>query len=438
VYPTGTGVTQAEATAQCVSPVGTQTITSKTKPTSTTPSVFGVTCAPHMINGEWTPAISVYARAAGGWQKIPGTNPQQWKLTWEYACAYPDKSPKDLESVTVYGDGVCIISGEYYFMESGSASIANTGTASSKGSGTQLLDSGLRTVPFKIQYPGMVCSKNMMNVWSKENLPTYANGEPIYGFYRIATHITYRTCHLHTPDAWTHGSAYVVCDPPQRMWQHNRYTYTCTNGFVAAPGNMVNQADAKYFDEKTCALKLNPNAYVCHINRTNIAKPRADETVSVMRNGGDVPVAFSKLGVTGKYRNKHSEQRATYVVKGSSPYRGSYSASASNSGEMSQFFKLSTDKVGQKMIPFGTPDSDVWNSISSVGNNGYMFYFWASNPGKTWQMNSKYRFIAQLQIVKQDRVDSGTYLDWSKDLTLYCNNESPSSIVTVLRSVNTN
>ena len=154
--------------------------------------------------------------------------------------------------------------------------------------------------------------------------------------------------------------------------------------------------------------------------------------MEVMRNGDNIPVKYPSVEVVGAgARNANgtntpvSDNNMQYknnVSDGSSPFNGT-NANASN-----QYFKQYKAN-GTTVEPFST-----WQNNPNANRDKFMRYYWASDVGKSHQLNRDHRFVGQFLVPRSASLGGSVSMQWITD-TADCP-RSWSNNISVLRAVN--
>lgn len=232
-----------------------------------------------------------------------------------------------------------------------------------------------------------------------------ANGDPLYGYYRLLWDLDYKVCEKWGYPSWLNKPARYNCDRSGQDRLVETYTYAC-NLSPALRQGVASDAD---FRPSACE-----QSWSCSVPAP-ISFNGYPADLSTMRNGVPLTVEFPSLIVhtpaSDRVRSVRDEQLRVNVVEGSTPWNKDF-----NDANSKQQYFASSWEWGR------------WQS-SLVGE---LRFYWASEPNRPFSITADYRFTADFYVFSQDSLTAGTTTRFAAD-TVECGQKT-SAEITVLRS----
>lgn len=355
--------------------------------------------------GDYSPSGQLLCRplsdrAANGRLDIYFTNPDTGTRAFGYAvCLYPTDAYAPVERMVSRGKIYEGGRGDFYLTPSASS-------ASSYSS------SGVRTDSTGYVNRGVDWSSP--EAWAGAWEPafdartgTHANGQPRYGFYRLAWQLDYRMCERWEYPSWLQEPARFDCSERGSDRTADPFTYACNLN----PALVAGIASNAVFDPARCRQA----DWRCEVNGDLLVGGQGD-AVTVMRNGEPLQVTNPQPSVHGTnstvVRNVGSWRYFNTLVAGSTPL------SPSDPNASGQLFTASWRW-------------DAWDTYSPTDT---IAFYWASDRDRPFSWSQRYHFTADFYVPVQASVGGSTTMTWATSAA-ECPQVSTSPAISVVRSV---
>lgn len=331
------------------------------------------------------------ASASNGRVTVFYQDPNTGRRTYAwYYCLYPNEAPVE----SLKGSGKVNTSAVASFYQTGSS--ANASQVRNYNGGGQLSNtSGLIDRGVNLANPEAYVG------WWQPNFTgrtaTKANGDPVYGFYRLDWRMNYRICEKWAYPSWLGVPPRYDCSRTGVDTSATPYTYACNFNPPLVEGV---RADG-LFTPSACEPR-----WVCDITEDTTVggQPAA---LTVMRNGEQLPVRFPTVGVSGtNIRNPTDWRYYNAPVRDVSPTLNYVESSW------------------------------AWNTWDSYRQDGTISFRWASaKAGQGFEWNTRFRFTSQFYLPTQTTIGGAPTYRWVTG-TAECPQVVDSPKVEVVRAVN--
>lgn len=346
---------------------------------------LAMTCPP-LTDRSATGWLNIYLKTETGKQKLVGAT-----------CLYPTDEYAPVERKL--GEGKIYVGGRADFYQTSHKSSATvysregtlTDSSGYVSRGANLSNAEAYAGVWKPSFTGKTGKK--------------ANGDPLYGYYRLIWDLDYKICEKWGYPSWLGVPARYDCSRGGQDRVVETYTYAC-NLSPAIRAGVASNAD---FRPSACE-----RGWSCSVSDPIRVNGYAAD-LSTMRNGVPLEVEFPSLTVhtsaSDRVRGVRGEQLKVNVVDGSTPWNKDFKDANSSQ----QFFASSW----------------VWDRWQS-SRDGELRFYWASEPNRPFSITADYRFTADFFVYSQDSLTSGTRTQFAED-TVECGHRT-SAKITVLRS----
>lgn len=349
-----------------------------TYPTSPTPTCYGT--SDRAANGK----IDYYI------ERVNSDGSKSWVFA-RTKCVYPTDENAPIER----RQG----SGQVY--TAGTASFYQTSTTPNAAGNTK--HGGGGTLSNTTGYVDRGVNLNNPEAWTGSWKPAFtgktrikANGDPVYGYYRLDWTLDYRICVKWAYPSWLNVPVRYDCSQRGTDRIATPYTYACNFNPPLRTGIHTNALfTAPECDPKWSCVFTNP-----------LTVGGQTAALTVMRNGEEIAVRYPTPSVAGSgIRDARSWQFNNAPVKGATP-------------------KLDYAQASWK-----------WNTWDTYKQNGTLRFNWASDNGNPFKWTTKYRFTADWYLPSQATTSSPVVYKWVVGSS-ECPQTHSSQNIDVVRSVN--
>lgn len=341
-------------------------------------------------------------RASNGLLVVYRINSEGRSFYSHVRCLYPIDSYAPVERKT--GSGKVYTGGAGSFFNTGTGQSAANAASTYGTSGTRTDTTGYINRNVDLSNP-----ERFTGEWSPSfnaKTGTLRNGDPMYGYYRLAWNLDYRICDKWEYPSWIREPARYDCARSGQDRTADPFTYACDSNPPLRAG-----IHAGTFTPSACN-----KAWQC-VADNDLLIGGLKDTITILRNGEAIPVTNPKPRVTqvgDQVRNPRWEYRSE-LLEGSTPYNFDVKVDHKD-----QWF-YSTMSLDNKWLPYKATDE--------------VAFYWASDGGGGWQYQQQYAFTGEFLVPAQANVNGGSSSTYATDRVV-CSTTEVSPKVIAVRSVN--